>query len=279
MGQIVDGKRIAESILRDVHRRVLQLKKIGSHATLAVVLVGDHAPSLLYIKKKREAASAVGIDFLLQEFPPDISQASLVQKIRDIQNSQPVSGVIVQLPLPIHLSSSAVLAAIAPEHDVDCMTPACVEALERGTPIFVPPTPGAALAVLGHLGCTIAGKRVAIFGRGPLVGRPLAALLSNAGADVSVIHSKTKNPRDESIRADIVVAGVGKKNLITGDWVKPGAIVIDAGSMVEEGKMYGDVDMESVLPVAGFVTPTPGGVGPITVALLLQNVVIAAERM
>lgn len=274
----MDGKAIAEKLNRETAEEVKRLKDTGVTPKLAVILVGDNKPSHLYVKMKKEVAAQIGIACDVHTFPATISEPDLIQHIHDIQEDPALSGIIVQLPLPEIISTDNVVDAIRPELDIDCLTQTCLTALEAGQPIFIPPTPGSVLSVLEHLKINLKGKKVAIFGRGKLVGKPLASLFSQAGADVVVIHSKTENPEGISRTADIIVSGIGKKHIVTEDMVKPGAVVIDAGTMVEDGKAYGDVDTEGVLGVASAVTPSPGGVGPITIARLLMNTVIAAQR-
>lgn len=278
MGTLVDGKAIAERLNHETAEEVKRLKSKGVTPKLAVILVGDNKPSHLYVKMKKEVAAHIGIACDVHTFPETVSEADLIQHVHDIQKDSSLSGIIVQLPLPQTISTENVIAAIHPELDVDCLTQTCLTALESGQPIFIPPTPGSVLSVLEHLKINLKGKKVAIFGRGKLVGKPLASLFLHAGAEVAVIHSKTENPTNVSRSADIIVSGIGKKHIITKDMVKPGAVVIDAGTMVEDGKAYGDVDTHGVLEVASAVTPSPGGVGPITIARLLMNTVIAARR-
>lgn len=275
---LVDGKAIAETLNQATAEEVGRLTQKGITPKLAVVLVGDHKPSHLYVKMKKEVAERIGIQCDIHAFPETIDEATLIQHIRDIQEDLLLSGIILQLPLPEPLSAENVVGTIRPELDIDCLTQTCLTALEAGQPIFIPPTPGSVLSVLEHLKINLKGKKVAIFGRGKLVGKPLAFLFSQRGAEVAVIHSKTENPGDISRAADIIVSGIGKKHVVTKDMVKPGAVVIDAGTMVEDGKAYGDVETVGVLEVASFVTPSPGGVGPITIARLLMNTVMATQK-
>ncbi len=274
---LIDGKLIARNILGDLSQRVKKLKQRGSVPLLAVILVGNDKPSLTYVKKKGEAAKKVGIGFTLHHLPPDATEREVLSTLERVQSDPALSGLIVQLPLPRHLDTEKILSHIHPEYDVDCLTPLCIAQLESGNPTFIPPTPGAILSILESLHVQLNGARVAVFGRGPLVGKPIATLLRQAGAEVEVIHSKTENPQAISRSADIVISGIGKK-IVTGDMIREGAIVIDAGTLVEDGAVSGDVDIASVEPKAAFVTPTPGGVGPITVARLLWNTVLGAER-
>lgn len=275
---VIDGKAIAEHLNEKTAETVERLKGKGVTPKLAVVLVGENAPSHLYVKMKKEVAAKIGIACDIHTFPETIDEATLVHRINEIQDDSTLSGIIVQLPLPESVSAENVIAAIRPALDVDCLTSACTTALEAGKPIFIPPTPGSVLSILEYLHVDLKGKKAAIFGRGKLVGKPIAILFSQSGADVTVIHSKTENPGSISRAADIIVSGIGKKHVVTKDMVKRGAIVIDAGTMVESGKAYGDVDTLGVAEVASYVSPSPGGVGPITIARLLMNTVIAAER-
>jgi len=278
MGQLIDGKRIARELRSSLKKRVTALTARGSTPALAVVLVGEDKPSATYVRKKREAAERIGVRFELRHLDKNSTNHDVLLTIQELQSDTALSGIIVQLPLPDHLDTQAILEAIDPKKDVDCLTRASEQELERGELSRIPPTPGAVLSILGDLGVDPKGKRAAVFGRGPLVGKPLAVILRHLGAHVDVIHSKTNNAEEISRTADIIVSGVGKKHLVTKDMVKPGAIVIDAGASFEDDLMFGDVDVEEVQNIAAWITPTPGGVGPITVARLLQNVVDAAEQ-
>lgn len=280
MNHLIDGKRIAAEILDKTATRVAALKaEHGITPTLAVVLVGEDKPSQTYVRRKGKAAEKVGMDFALHTFPADIKQGNLLQKLHTIQDDPALTGLIVQLPLPDHLDEKAILNVIRPDIDVDCLTYTNLGKLVMKSNTIVPPTPGAVLSILKDLEIPLVGKEVTIVGVGPLVGKPLAIMMMNERATVSTCNSKTRDTADRCRRADIVVTGVGKKHLLTADMVKEGSIVIDTGVDFEDGKMYGDVHVEAVTQKAAWVTPTPGGVGPITVARLLWNTVICTESI
>ncbi|HLD31878.1 MAG TPA: bifunctional 5,10-methylenetetrahydrofolate dehydrogenase/5,10-methenyltetrahydrofolate cyclohydrolase [Patescibacteria group bacterium] len=268
MGKIIDGKKIAANILKEVAE---EIKNRKLKITLAVVLVGEHTPSLTYVRKKAEAAKKVGINFQLHHLPANISKKILVQKIHNIQKDNHLGGLIVQLPLPEPLYTTEVLNAINPKFDVDCLTDTNLGKLVMKTGLILPPTPGAVKAILKILNIKLKGKRVVIIGAGALVGKPLAIILLNKEATVTVANRYTKNLKEICRQADIIVTAVGKKNLLTADLVKRGVVVIDTGICFVRGKMYGDVDFPSVSKKARYITPVPGGVGPITVSLLLKN--------
>ncbi|NCO05164.1 MAG: bifunctional 5,10-methylenetetrahydrofolate dehydrogenase/5,10-methenyltetrahydrofolate cyclohydrolase [Candidatus Magasanikbacteria bacterium] len=278
MNKKIKGKPIAQQILSTVAERVSSLKKQGHPVKLAVILVGDDQPSATYVRKKGEAAQTVGIEFFLHHFPADIDQTTLIAQITAIQEDPMLSGLIVQLPIPDHLYTREVLDAVSPAVDVDCLHSENLSSLEASTAVVLPPTPGAVLSILEHLAVTVRDKHVTILGRGALVGKPMAIIFEHMGSIVSVCHSKTTNTKELCLQADIIVSAVGKKDLVRGDMVKPGAIVIDTGVCFEDGKMYGDVHVQEVLDAGAWVTPTPGGIGPITVARLLLNTVICAEK-
>lgn len=279
MGQLIDGKQIAKTIKQKTAKRVACLQKQGVTPKLAVILVGEDKPSQTYVQKKGQAAKKVGMDFTLYELPQNIEEKDLIAKINEIQDDPKLSGIIVQLPLPEHLYTTNILNTIRPELDVDCLTDTNLGKLVMKTNYLVPPTPGAVMSILHELGTKdLIGKNVVIIGTGALVGKPLAVMMMNERASVTTCNSKTKDIKEKCLAADIIVTGVGKKNLLRGDMVGEGTIVIDTGVCFEDEKMYGDVNVDEVLKKAAWVTPTPGGVGPITVARLLWNTAICAER-
>jgi methylenetetrahydrofolate dehydrogenase (NADP+)/methenyltetrahydrofolate cyclohydrolase len=278
MGILINGKAIAEKIRGQIAKEVKKIKKKGIHPKLGVILVGNDLPSQTYVRKKEQAAMAAGIDFVLKKFPATISEKKLVDEIHHLQKKEKPTGLIIQLPLPERLYKSNVLNAVDPGIDVDCLTDQNIGKLVMRTNKIFPPTPLAVVTILRELKINLAGKDVTIVGMGALVGKPLAIILANEGASVTTVNSRTKNVKAKCLNADIIVTGVGKKDLLRGDMVKKGAIVIDTGIAFENGKMYGDVNREEVLKKAAYLTPTPGGVGPITVALLLANTVECAKR-
>ncbi len=278
MQKIINGRAIAEKINAVTKARVAQLKKRGVVPKLAVVLVGNDKPSLAYIGRKQKIAEEVGIDFVLHRFPASISQNALLSELKKIQSDSNLSGLIIQLPLPERLYSPQVLNAIAPELDVDFLTDASLGKMVGKSHFITPPTPSVVLTILEDLGINPSGKNATIIGSGFLVGKPLALLLINAGATVTVCNSRTKKIANKCKDADILVSCVGKKNLVRATMVKRGAVVIDVGYSFSDGIYSGDVNVPDVVKVARYVTPTPGGVGPITVANLLSNVSKVAEH-
>lgn len=281
---IVDGKKIAAELEASLRMRVEDLKKRGVQPPLlAVVFVGNHKPSELYVERKGEAAARVGVDFQLMRFGAHARAEEIITRVRQLQDGgsggslAQVSGIIVQMPLPQGFDAKKILAAIRLEHDVDVLTGAHFGALALGHAQWLPPTPGAVMEILRRHQVDFTGKHVVIVGRGDLVGKPLSLMLSRDPVTVTVC-GKASQPLEQYTRqADIVVTAVGRANLISGDMLKAGAVVIDAGVDFVEGKMVGDVNLRSVMDVASLVTPTPGGVGPVTVAKLLENTVKAAE--
>ncbi len=278
MGKIINGKTIAEKILEKTVERVALLKKKKIFPKLAVVWVGSDKPSKTYIKNKKNAAKKIGIGFKLHKFKNNINQAELIKKINNIQSDKKLTGLIVQLPLPKHLNTDKILNVVKPEIDVDCLTGINSKKLAGKKIKILPPTPAAILAVLKELKINLKNKRVVIVGYGRLVGKPLAIILKKMGVKTKICRSKTKNLKKQCLWGNVVISAVGKANLISGDMVRQGAIVIDAGvSFDEKGRMRGDVDFKKVEKKAKYITPTPGGIGPITVAKLLENAARCAE--
>lgn len=278
MAKLIDGKLIAKKLHEKTAKRVALLKQSGITPKLAVILVGDDRASQTYVRNKGKAAEKVEIDFKLYELPGDITMDELKEKIEQIQMDEKLSGLIVQLPLPEQLYTTEILNTIHSEIDVDCLTDVNLGKLVMKTNFMVPPTPGAVMSIIKELNVNLIGKNVTIIGVGALVGKPLAIMMMNESASVTTCNSKTKNTKEKCLNADIIITGVGKKDLLRGDMVKEGAIVIDTGVAFENEKMYGDVNVEEVSKKASYTTPTPGGVGPITVARLLWNTVLCAER-
>ncbi len=268
MSEIIDGKKIAKNIEGKIKKQILQ-KKL--HPKLVVVFVGSDSPSQTYIKRKQEAALRVGIDFVLKKFPATVTKQELINQIKQIQKKEKPSGLIVQLPLPEPLWTPEVLNAVDPAIDVDCLTDTNQGKLLMNKAYLEPPTPGAVLEILKFIKINPKGKTITVLGTGRLVGKPLVAMLNNAGATVIACNSQTKNIKNKCLQADIIVTAVGKNKILTTDMVKKGTIVIDTGIVFVNKKMKGDVDFEKVKNKASWITPVPGGVGPITVSLLLKN--------
>lgn len=278
MSKLINGQQIASNILVACKAKVLKLKKKGIVPKLAVVLVGNDPGSAVYVKRKAIAAAKVGVNFVLHKFPASISAPSLISKLKKIQQDKKLSALIIQLPLPERLYRPNILNTIKPKLDVDFLTNFSLGSLITNTNILEPPAAGAMLEVARSLKYNFAGKRVAVVGAGALVGRPLALLLLNLGATPLVCNIHTKNLAQICKQANVIMSCVGKKNLIRGKMIKKGALVIDAGFAFEHGRASGDVNIKEALRFAGKVTPTPGGVGPITVAKLLMNAVLSAEK-
>ena len=275
---IINGQAIAEKINRKTAEKVQELKQKGFVPKLAVVLVGDDPASLTYIRQKEKVARQTGVDFELYKFGQDVTKKELVGSLKQIQKNKAVSGLIIQLPIPERLYCPEVLNAIKPQVDVDFLSEPSLGKILMGTNEIEPPTPGSILTILRDLNIDLNGKDITIVGMGTLVGKPLSMLLEHAGASIITCNSQTKDIPGKCRQADIVISCVGKKDLIRGDMVKNGAIVIDAGFSYVGGKSYGDINFAEVSQKASFVTPTPGGVGPVTVALLISNVVKLAKN-
>ena len=275
---LIDGKAIAERIHEKTRAKVAELNTRGQGISLAVVLVGADKPSQTYVRKKGESAKAVGIDFVLHEMPATATEHDIIECIETLQADPTLTGLIVQLPLPEALYTTNVLNAINPQIDVDCLTDVNLGKLVMRTNTIVPPTPGAVLSIIHELHVDLVGKNVVIIGVGALVGKPLAIMMMNERASVTTCNSATQGIKEKCLNADIIVTGVGRKDVLRGDMVKTGAIVIDTGVCFVDGKMYGDVNVAEVEKIATHVTPTPGGVGPITVARLLWNTALLAEH-
>jgi len=278
MGKLIDGKLIAEKIIEKTAKEVVLLKKEGKNPKLAVVLVGRDKPSETYVENKKQIAEKIGINFELHKSEEDISEEELIEKIIEIQKDSQLSGIIVQLPIPNHINTKTILNTVRPELDVDYLTDANYKKLEENTNDILPPTPGAIVEIIKELNVNLSNKNVVIIGKGILVGKPLAVIMKNMGANVVICDSQTTDVQEKCLKADIIITGVGKKDILRGCMVKNGAIVIDAGTSFENEKMYGDVNVAEVLDIASYVTPTPGGVGPITVAMLLWNTVVCAQK-
>ena len=278
---IVDGKRIAEEKLQSLKKRVDQCKAKGREPALAVILVGDDPASRTYVKNKQEAAARIGVAFFRFEYPADTPKDKLLEELRQIQGDARLTGLIVQLPLPPALDSARheIVNAIAPALDVDCLTDRAQGELVTGASKIFPPTPAAIMEILARHAIDLKGVHIVLVGRGDLVGKPLAAMLMHEPVTLTVCSRATKNLAEMTRQADVLITGAGKLGLITGDMVKEGAVVVDASTVLKNGKLAGDVDFETVAPRAALITPVPGGVGPLTVAKLLENTLINAEIM
>lgn len=280
MAQIIDGKVISTQIKDEVKERVSALKAQGKSVCLAVIQVGADPASSVYVGNKKKACAYVGIESLSYELPEETTQEELLLLIADLNKKDEVNGILVQLPLPGHIDEDAVIRAIDPKKDVDGFHPQSVGALCIGQPGFVSCTPAGIIELLKRSEIEIAGKECVVIGRSNIVGKPMAILLLRENGTVTVAHSKTQNLQEVARRADILVVAVGKPKMITRDYVKEGAVVIDVGiHRGENNKLCGDVDYEDVSPVCRAITPVPGGVGPMTIAMLMYNCVRSLELM
>jgi methylenetetrahydrofolate dehydrogenase (NADP+)/methenyltetrahydrofolate cyclohydrolase len=277
--RIIDGKKIAAGIREEIREQVLELqRKTGKVPGLAAVLVGDDPASASYVRSKTKACQEAGIFSRHLTPPADIRQADLLALIRELNGDPAIHGILVQLPLPKHLDERAVLEAVNPGKDVDGFTFANIGRLVENRPQFVPCTPAGIIELLDREGVGISGKHAVVVGRSEIVGKPVAFLLLHRHATLTICHSRTADLAAETRRADILVAAVGRPRLITGAMLKPGAVVIDVGINRVEGKLVGDLDFDSAVQVASAITPVPGGIGPMTVAMLLRNTLLALTR-
>ena len=275
MAVLIDGKKISALVKDDCKERVA---KENMNVTLAVIQVGNDPASTVYVGNKKKACEYVGIHSLSYELSEETTEEELLALVEKLNADDTVNGILVQLPLPSHINEDKVIQTISPKKDVDGFHPQSVGALSIGQPGFVSCTPAGIIQLLKRSGVVIDGKECVIVGRSNIVGKPMSMLLLHKSGTVTICHSKTKDLKAECKRADILVAAVGVPNLITGDMVKEGAVVIDVGmNRLENGKLCGDVEFESASKAAGYITPVPGGVGPMTIAMLMQNTLTAAK--
>ena len=282
--QIIDGNAVSKQLRLDVVQRTSALRARGITPGLAVVLVGDNPASQVYVRHKVKACEDSGLFSLLDKHPATLSEADLLARIHALNNDSAIHGILVQLPLPAHIDTQKVIEAITPAKDVDGFHVASAGALMVGQPGFWPCTPYGCMKMLESLndgkGYDLRGKHAVVIGRSNIVGKPMALMLLQKNATVTVCHSATTDLKAMTLQADVIVAAVGKRNVLTADMVKPGAVVIDVGmNRNDQGKLCGDVDFDGVSQVAGYITPVPGGVGPMTITMLLVNTLEAAERL
>lgn len=271
---IISGTALAAAVRAGLARRV---EHLDFSPGLAVVLVGEDPASAVYVRNKDRAAQAVGILATTHRLPFDTTQAALLSRIDELNRDPDIDGILVQFPLPSHIATRAIIEAIDPAKDVDGFHPINAGRLQDGAATLAPCTPRGIIHLLEHINAPIRGARAIVLGRSTIVGRPVAALLLNADATVTIAHSRTVDLRGQCREADIIIAAVGRPDLVRGDWIKPGATVIDVGiNRLPDGKLVGDVAFAEALEVAGAITPVPGGVGPMTIACLLENTVNAA---
>ena len=276
---LIDGNALAKQIRSEVAGRTEALKAKGVQPHLAILLVGEDPASQVYVKHKAADSEQTGLKATLERYPATLPETDLLARIRALNADPSVHGILVQLPIPRHMDTHKVIETISPAKDVDGFHVASAGALMVGQPGFWPCTPYGCLKMLDSIGYDLKGKHAVVIGRSNIVGKPMAMMLLGRDATVTVCHSRTRDLKAMTLQADVVVAAVGKRNVLTRDMVKPGAVVIDVGmNRNDEGKLCGDVDFEGVKEVAGWITPVPGGVGPMTRAMLLVNTIEAAER-
>ena len=279
MATILNGKQVAAEIRAELKTRAEALRKDGVVPCLAVLLAGDDPASKIYVRNKKRACEEIGIESRELLFPENVTEEELIAQIRALNEDPAVDAMLVQLPLPRHINEARVLAEIAPEKDADGFHVVNAGRLFTGQTSVLPCTPAGCMELLRRANVEFSGKHAVVVGRSNIVGKPMAMLLLNEHCTVTVCHSRTKDLARFTRDADILVAAVGRPGIITGEMIKPGAAVIDVGiNRLESGKLMGDVDFESAEPVAGAITPVPGGVGPMTIAMLMQNAILAAEK-
>ena len=269
---IIDGKKEAEVLREEIKKEIISIKnKTNKSPALTVILVGDFAPSQIYVKNKEKISKEVGINSNVIKYPKDVSEEEILKKIKELNNDKNVSGILVQLPLPDQISKEKVINLIDPLKDVDGFSPINAGNLASGYNAIVPCTPLGCLLLLKKVEKNLSGKHAVIIGRSNLNGKPLAQLLLRENCTVTITHSKTKNLKEECLKADILIAAVGVANLVKKDWVKSGSVIIDVGINKQGDKIVGDVNFEEVKDKVKAITPVPGGVGPMTIACLLKN--------
>jgi methylenetetrahydrofolate dehydrogenase (NADP+)/methenyltetrahydrofolate cyclohydrolase len=277
--QLIDGNALSKQLRGEVAQRAAALKARGLTPGLAVVLVGDNPASQVYVRNKVKACEESGLHSVLEKYDASMTEAQLLARIDALNSDPSIHGILVQLPLPAHIDAHKVIEAISPAKDVDGFHVASAGALMVGQPGFWPCTPYGCMKMLESIHYDLKGKHAVVIGRSNIVGKPMALMLLQKNATVTICHSGTRDLKAMTLQADVVVAAVGKRNVLTADMVKPGAVVIDVGmNRNDEGKLCGDVDFDGVKQVAGWITPVPGGVGPMTITMLLVNTLEAAER-
>ena len=276
--QRIDGNALSQKLRADVTLRTTALKARGITPGLAVIVVGENPASQVYVRNKVKACHDSGLHSILEKHPSSLTEAALLERIDALNHDASIHGILVQLPLPEHIDAQKVIEAISPAKDVDGFHMASAGALMTGMPGFWPCTPYGCMKMLESIGYDLKGKHAVVIGRSNIVGKPMALMLLQKNATVTICHSATQDLKAITLQADVIVAAVGKRNILTADMVKPGAVVLDVGmNRNEEGKLCGDVDFAGVEQVAGYITPVPGGVGPMTITMLLVNTLQAAE--
>lgn len=275
---VIDGVALSAKLREDVTRRTEALKARGITPGLAVLLVGDNPASAVYVRNKVKACAESGLHSVLERYDADMTEAALLERVDALNRDPSIHGILVQMPVPAHIDANKVIEAIAPEKDVDGFHIASAGALMVGQPGFLPCTPYGCMKMLESIGYDLRGKHAVVIGRSNIVGKPMALLLLQKNATVTICHSATQDLKAITLQADVIVAAVGKRNVLTADMVKPGAVVLDVGmNRNDEGKLCGDVDFDGVKQIASYITPVPGGVGPMTITMLLVNTLEAAE--
>lgn len=277
--QIIDGNALSRQLREEVTHRVATLRAQGHTPGLAVILVGDNPASQVYVRNKVKACHDTGMHSVLEQYPASLTEAELLSRVDALNHDSSIHGILVQLPLPDHIDAQKVIEAISPEKDVDGFHIASAGALMTGMPGFWPCTPYGCMKMLESINYDLRGKHAVVIGRSNIVGKPMALMLLQKHATVTICHSATRDLKAQTLQADVIVAAVGKRNVLTADMVKPGAVVIDVGmNRNDEGKLCGDVDFAGVKEVASHITPVPGGVGPMTITMLMVNTLESAER-
>ena len=278
--QKIDGNALSQKLRAEVTLRTTALKAKGITPGLAVILVGENPASQVYVRNKVKACEDSGLHSILEKHPASLTEAALLNRIKALNQDTSIHGILVQLPLPEHIDAQKVIEAISPAKDVDGFHIASAGALMTGMPGFWPCTPYGCMKMLESIGYELKGKHAVVIGRSNIVGKPMALMLLQKNATVTICHSATQDLKAITLQADVIVAAVGKRNILTADMVKPGAVVLDVGmNRNEDGKLCGDIDFAGVEQVAGYITPVPGGVGPMTITMLLINTLEAAERI
>ncbi|MDO5149580.1 MAG: bifunctional methylenetetrahydrofolate dehydrogenase/methenyltetrahydrofolate cyclohydrolase FolD [Oscillospiraceae bacterium] len=277
MATVISGKEVSQKVKGEVREKALALKEKGIEVGLAVVIVGDNPASRVYVNSKKKACEEVGFNSYEYALPEETTQQELLDLVEVLNNDEKVNGILVQLPLPKQIDENAIINAISPDKDVDAFHPFNVGKIMIGEYAFLPCTPAGIMELIDSTGVEIAGKSCVVIGRSNIVGKPMSMLLLHRSGTVTVCHSKTKNLKEICQNADILVAAVGRPNFVTGDMVKEGAVVIDVGiNRMEDGKLCGDVNFAEAEKKASYITPVPGGVGPMTIAMLMKNTLTAA---
>ena len=277
--QLIDGNDLSRQLRTDVAQRAAALRARGIIPGLAVILLGENPASQVYVRNKAKACEDNGLHSMLERYPLTLTEAELLARVDALNQDPAIHGILVQLPLPPHIDAQKVIEAISPAKDVDGFHVSSAGALMVGQPGFWPCTPYGCMKMLESIGYDLRGKHAVVIGRSNIVGKPMALMLLQKNATVTICHSATQNLKAITLQADVIVAAVGKEKVLTADMVKPGAVVIDVGmNRNDQGKLCGDVDFEAVKEVAGYITPVPGGVGPMTITMLLVNTLEAAER-